>query len=198
MTNYIKTKTGYARPCWKCDGTGIYWRNAPTADGYKPVKDVCFPCGGSGQGTKIFASVEEIAKADARNERALELKEEKRLAEWEAGREAREMEEAAREKARLEREAERAKWSHLNNQIGEKVTVTGTVSVARTIQTQFGESKLIVIETPEKQAVKLFTTAGWCWSIEADEAITVTGTVKSFDEYDGVPQTMLTRPKLGW
>ena len=198
MTNYIKMKTGYARPCWKCDGSGIFYRHVSSAISYAVVKDVCFPCNGTGAGNKIFASIEEMEKADARNEKARERKEAKRLEEWEAGREAREMEEAAREKARLEREAERATWTHLDAQIGDKVTVTGNVSVAMNVQTKFGESKLIVIETADKQAVKLFTTASWCWSIEADEAITVTGIVKAFDEYNGLAQTMLTRPKLGW
>lgn len=199
MTNYIKTQNGYARTCGKCGGDGIYWLSIMTASGPSAKKDVCFPCRGTGVNqTKTFSSIEEIELADARNEKARERKEAKRQAEWEAGREERELEEARREQARLEREAEDASWVYLDGQIGDKVTVIGNVANATTIEGQYGQTRLIVIETIDKQAVKMFTTAEWCWSVQTDDAISVTGTIKSFDEYRGRRQTVLVRPKKAW
>lgn len=199
MTNHIKTTSGYARACWKCGGDGIYWRKAFTANGPGAVQDVCFPCNGSGLGKKIFASLEELEAADARNDKARARREAKAQAEWEAGREEREAEVARRaaleESRRLAREAENARWSYLDGQVGDKVEVIGNISVATTIETQFGSSRLIVIETADRQAVKLFTTAEWAWSAERDEAITISATIKAFDEFDGRPQTQLVRPK---
>lgn len=202
MTNYIKTPSGYARACWKCGGDGIYWLSVMTANGPQAKQDVCFPCNGSGLGKKIFASLEELEAADARNDKARARREAKVETEWEAKREEREAEfarrEAQEEAARVAREAENARWSYLDGEIGDKVTVIGNIAVASTIETQFGTSRLIVIETADRQAVKLFTSAEWSWSVERDEAISVTGTIKGFGEYDGRPQTQLNRPKKAW
>ena len=198
MMNYIKTTNGYARPCWKCGGDGVYWLSVMTANGPQAKKDVCFPCEGTGLSKKIFATLDELAEADKRNEKARERKEAKRQAEWEAGREERELEEARREQARIAREAEDASWVYLDGQIGDKVTVIGSVANVATIEGQYGQTRLIVVETIDKQAVKMFTTAEWCWSVQTDDAISVTGTIKSFDEYRGRRQTVLVRPKKAW
>ena len=191
-----ETAEGYGRLCWKCDGTGIYWRKIMTASGPSAVEDVCFPCQGAGYKGKLFSSSAEIDKAIAASERARQRREEKAQAEWEANREEREAQAEADAKARAEYEAELAKWTTLAGNVGDKVEVTGRVAVAKTVETQFGSSRLIVIETSEYQAVKLFTSAQWSWDVEREQTITVSGAIKSFGEYDGVLQTQLNRPKM--
>ena len=104
-------------------------------------------------------------------------------------------EEAKRVEEEAQRQAELATYKHLDASVGDAVVVSGVIAVATTIDTQYGESRLVVIETPEREAVKLFTTASWAWGVERGEALAVSGTVKSFDTYDGKPQTQLVRPK---
>jgi 2-isopropylmalate synthase len=52
------------------------------------------------------------------------------------------------------------------------------------------------IETPELKTIKLFTSAEWSWTAELNTVVTVAGAIKSFDTYNGRPQTTLTRGKL--
>lgn len=196
MTNYIKTKTGYVRPCWKCGGDGIYWMSGMTANGPAARKDTCYPCDGTGLSKKVFATLADLAEADARNEKARANRDAKQQAEWESKRGERELELARLEQVRLEQEAENNSWSYLDGQIGDKVTVTGTISVAASIETQYGTSRLIVVETEDRKAVKLFTSAEWSWTAELTETVTITGAIKSFDEFNGRLQTQLVRPKL--
>lgn len=189
-----------ARPCKRCNG-------ARYIQSFEHVQSgECFRCNATGGEPKWYDSVEELdvkeaklAKARARREANRQAKEAQERAEWEAKWEAerpqREAEEAKRQAEREAYEAELAKWKHLEAQVGDKVTVSGVVSVAVTIDTQYGASRLIVVDTPEREAVKLFTTAEWAWDTEKDATVTIAGTVKSFDEYDGKPQTVLNRPK---
>jgi uncharacterized FlgJ-related protein len=194
MFDHIKkTEDGYRRACERCGGLG-------TIEEYRHIFDgECYKCLGVGAWGKAFATREgleaHLAKlAVAREKREAKLEAE-RLAEWEAGRAQREAEEAKLEAERLAYEAELAQWKYLDAREGEKVTVEGVVAVSAVVETQWGTSKLIVIETPQREAVKLFTSAEWAWSVERDEALTVTGAVKSFAEYAGKPQTVLNRPK---
>lgn len=80
-----------------------------------------------------------------------------------------------------------------------KVTVTGTVVTALTTEPgRYGSSRLVVIEgTGDDEGVtaKMFTSAEWAWKVDRDDTLTVTATVKKHDEYDGIPQTVLARPK---
>lgn len=191
----MRVSGGYARPCWKCSGSGIYWKQGPTATGWGAYPAGCYPCKGSGATGKVYADIVEYDKALARAEKARERSEAKRVAEREAGRAEREAG-LARELAEAEaRHAELAEWSHLSGSEGDKVEVSGEVAVATNVETQFGVSRLVVIETAEKQAVKLFTTAEWSFGISRGDAVTVSGTIKGFSEYGGKPQTTLNRPK---
>lgn len=188
-----KTSSGYRRACGRCGGTGFLAHYAEIWNG------TCFKCDGAGALGKSFPTAEEcqahIAKLAVAREKREAKREAERLAEWEAGRAQREAEEAKRQAEREAREAELAQWKHLEAQEGDTVTVSGVATVSAVVETQWGSSKLIVIETPQREAVKLFTSAEWAWGVERDEALTVTGTVKSFGEYDGKPQTVLNRPK---
>lgn len=91
--------------------------------------------------------------------------------------------------------AELAKLRHVQAELGEQVELTGTVTMATSVETQFGKSRLVVIKTDDYQVAKMFTTAEWAWCVDFDEVITIKGTVKSHDDYEGSPQTMLSRPK---
>ena len=188
-----KTNSGFRRACGRCAGTGFLAHYANVWNG------TCFKCDGVGALGKSFATAEEcqahLVKLELAREKREAKREAERLAELEADRPRREAEEAKREAERIAHEAELAQWKHLSAELGESVTVTGVVSVAVTIDTQWGSSRLIVIESAQREAIKLFTTAEWAWDVQSDEALTVTGVVKSFDNYDGKPQTVLNRPK---
>jgi hypothetical protein len=175
---------GFARLCGKCAGTGIYYRHIQTADGWGHVQDVCFPCNGGGYVGKTFPTVDAFDKARAISEKARERREAKRQAESIA---TPVIDTVVEEKvARV----------HLDANIGGTVTITGTVVVAISVDTQFGTSRLIVVNTDNNEAVKMFTTASWAWNVNHDDNVTIQGTVKSFDYYDGDAQTMLNRPKV--
>lgn len=174
---------GFRRTCDKCAGTGIYWRKVPSPQGYTAIPDVCFPCRGAGAVGKVFPTVEAFDKARATAEKARERREAKRQAEFIA---------TPVVETVVEETIARV---HVDANIGDTVTVTGTVAVAISVDTQFGTSRLIVVNTDNNEAVKMFTTASWAWDVSRDDNITIQGTVKSFDYYDGDAQTMLNRPK---
>jgi hypothetical protein len=174
---------GFARVCGKCAGTGIYYRRIQTPDGWGTVQDVCFPCHGAGHVGKVYATAGEFDKAIATADKARQRRNAKRLAESRV---------AIVTPVIAEETVTRL---HLDASIGDTVIVTGTITVAISVDTQFGTSRLIVVETEKNESVKMFTTASWAWDANRDEEITVQGTVKSFDNYDGQAQTVLNRPK---
>jgi hypothetical protein len=102
----------------------------------------------------------------------------------------------AQEQAELDaRIAEANRAFHIPAEIGEKVTITGTVIMATDIETGFGTSRLIVVKTPEAYIGKMMTTAEWAWNVDFEEEVTVTAVIKSHDTYQGKAQTTLLRPK---
>lgn len=190
----VVTPTGYARPCHRCGGTGVFASFSHVENG------ACFHCHGERvENGKRYATEEDYEKhvdalAQARAKRA--AKRDALLAQKEEEHRAQALaEDAKRKKEQEERQAELATYKHLDASVGDTVTVTGTVVVATTVDTQFGASRLIVVETPARETVKLFTTASWAWGVEREESVTVSGTVKSFDTYGDMPQTQLVRPK---
>jgi hypothetical protein len=188
----------FAETCWKCGGSGFLSYYSHYAEGE------CFPCRGSGgEGGKFYESLEALDAALTKRAKAAERRAAKeaarqaeRAAKWAAEREEREA------KAALEREereaaaaAKAATYSKLAAEVGERVSVSGVVTLAKTCETQFGSSRLIVVETPAREVVKMFTTAAWAWPVEAGEEISLAGVVKSFDEFQGITQAVLLRPK---
>lgn len=97
--------------------------------------------------------------------------------------------------ARIDAKATKAQASHHIGQIGEKVTVTGTVSFTKVIDGYYGSKVLVKVEDGTGGTAVMFTTAQWAWEAAQGDAITVTGIVKDHDEYEGVAQTVLNRPK---
>lgn len=80
-------------------------------------------------------------------------------------------------------------------QVGDTVTVTGKVTVTLPIDGMYGQSVLLVL-TDGKVTAKTYTTAKWAWAAERGDTLTLTGTVKAQEEYEGTKQTVLARPKV--
>lgn len=100
---------------------------------------------------------------------------------------------AAAEQARL---TELEMWQYVAAEVGEKVTITGTVTKLISVDTPFGSSLLVVIEDAEQHIeAKAFTTAGWAYDAEVGQQYTVAGFVKGFETYEGRKSTMLARVK---
>jgi hypothetical protein len=190
---YVVTHDGIARPCTRCNGVRQInqWQHVEGG--------MCFRCSGVGAEAKRFATVEAYEAHEAKRLTARAQRDARDEAKHEAQAEANRVEAEAEAKrqaeARQAREADNAQWSYVEGAEGDKVTVEGVIAVAVTIDTDYGTSRLIVIETPERQAVKVFTTAEWAWGVERGEAIAVVGAIKAHTVYEGRPQTQLVRPK---
>lgn len=184
----------FGEPCWKCGGSGFLHYYSHYAEGE------CFPCRGSGaERAKFYESPEALDAALNKRAKAAERKAAKEAARQAEASAKYAAERAEREAAAAQREAElaakAAEYSYLDAAIGDAVEVAGVVTVASTVETQFGSSVLIVLETPAKQLVKLFTSATWAREVEREQELAVRGTVKSFDSFQQHPQTVLLRPK---
>lgn len=103
--------------------------------------------------------------------------------------------EHARRKASAEAAAAQREGSRHLGAIGDKLTVTGVVTLAKQIDADYGPSMLVLVQT-EGSVVKFFTGASWVWEVEQGDEVTLVGTVKSHDEYRETKQTMLSRPRL--
>lgn len=83
-------------------------------------------------------------------------------------------------------------------ELGEKLTITGTVTRLKPIEQHYGytptTSMLVIVESGTTVA-KTFTAAAWAWDVEQGDEITITGTVKAHEEFNGTKETVLTRPK---
>lgn len=188
----------FGEPCWKCGGSGFLRHYSHYAEGE------CFSCRGSGaERGKFYESPEALDAALTKRAKAAERKAAKeaarqaeRAAQWEAERAEREAkaaeERAAREAAAA---AKAATYSKLAAEVGERVAVSGVVTLAKTCESQFGSSRLIVVETAAREVVKMFTTAAWAWPVEEGEEISLEAVVKAFDEFQGITQAVLLRPK---
>lgn len=80
-----------------------------------------------------------------------------------------------------------------------KARVTGTVTVAMTLEGYYGPSRLVVVEGTGDDAgvtVKMFGTGQGLWDADRGDQVTVYGTVKDREVYRDVKQTVLTRAKI--
>jgi hypothetical protein len=81
----------------------------------------------------------------------------------------------------------------------EKVTVTVTISAFRNCGSfSYGgpDSILVTARTADNEIVKTFTTAAWVRDAEVGQTVTLTGTVKDHETYEGTKSTLLTRCKV--
>lgn len=79
-------------------------------------------------------------------------------------------------------------------EVGTKVTVAGTVVFTKVIDSQYGSSVLVVVDA-NGDKVTTFSTAAWAWDADKGASVTLTGTVKAHETYDGEKRTVLTRTK---
>lgn len=79
--------------------------------------------------------------------------------------------------------------------VGERETFEVRIMVTRDIETQFGYSTLVIMETREGASLKTFGSGEWARNAEAnpDVWVSIKATVKAHEEYQGQPQTMLSR-----
>lgn len=104
-------------------------------------------------------------------------------------------------RAEQREQAERAAKQRYAAEVGQKVTVTGTVAAHLYIEPQnygWSASWLVIVEGTGDDTgitVKTFSGAASIRDLERDQAVRITGVVKAHGERDGVPQTELTRPK---
>lgn len=101
-------------------------------------------------------------------------------------------ERAARKAAEKGAESNPGEWVA---ELGEKVTLSGTVTGVSSFEGTYGMSWIVKVATP-LGAVKMFTTARGLIALETGAEVTITGTVRSHDEFRGVRETLLGRPKL--
>lgn len=78
---------------------------------------------------------------------------------------------------------------------GEKVVFDGEVVFSKLCDGLYGSSMMVVIKVSETVTVKTFSTAAWVWT-EASNAgtkLSLKGTVKKNEIYEGVKSSLLTR-----
>ena len=82
--------------------------------------------------------------------------------------------------------------------VGEKITLAGRVVRLVATESHYGyapsTSMLVIVEAGTAVA-KMFTSAAWAFDVEEGDEVTITGTIKDHEEYQGTKQTVLTRPK---
>lgn len=81
--------------------------------------------------------------------------------------------------------------------VGEKVTLTGTVRTATRVdgfRYRSPDQVLLVVDCGTAVA-KMTTAAAWAYPLKVGDSLTVIGTVKAHTEWNGIKQTVLTRPK---
>ena len=214
MAVTITAPAEYTEPCPGQKGTDRLWRTCGCGDGmYRGRFAVifvgatgtegpwCFACKGAGGYSVLVSSV----RAAARKAYRAEVARYEAALEWEAGREAREAAELVRQaEAVAAEEARRAALvTGFAAEVGEKlVKATGTVTVAKRYEVRsfsgYGmETKVFVVVTLDNgQVVTTSGTGRTLFQVARDDKVTVSGTVKSHDNYQGQDQAVLIRAKF--
>ena len=73
---------------------------------------------------------------------------------------------------------------------------SGTVTQVKEFVGRYGPSKLVKFDSDEGNILMTFTTARWSSLISEGEHVHAEGIVKAHKEYQGVPETQLTRVKI--
>jgi hypothetical protein len=81
--------------------------------------------------------------------------------------------------------------------VGDKLTLTGTVRTAMRVDgfTYHSPDSILMILDCGTAVLKMTTAASWAYQVKVGDPLTVTGTVKAHTVWNGVKQTVLTRPK---
>lgn len=98
------------------------------------------------------------------------------------------------------KEKSRVEAKHLDVQVGEKTRVVGRVERAIQVDDPFsyygGKKMMVETVTGDGAHVMFSSSAGWVYGITKGQELTFDATVKKHDDYDGMPQTWVNRPKL--
>ncbi len=81
--------------------------------------------------------------------------------------------------------------------VGEKVTLSGVVRTALRVDGytyRSPDSVMLVVDCGTAVA-KMTTAAAWAYGVHVGDPLTLTGIVKAHTEWNGIKQTVLTRPK---
>ncbi|WP_232546980.1 hypothetical protein [Propioniciclava soli] len=81
--------------------------------------------------------------------------------------------------------------------VGEKVTLSGVVRTALRVDgyTYRSPDQVMLVVDCGTAVAKMTTSAAWAYQVKVGDPLTVTGTVKAHTEWNGIKQTVLTRPK---
>lgn len=81
--------------------------------------------------------------------------------------------------------------------VGEKVTLTGTVRTAMRVDgfTYRSPDNMLLVVDCGAAVAKMTTAAAWAYHLKPGDPLTITGTVKAHNDWNGIKQTVLTRPK---
>lgn len=78
---------------------------------------------------------------------------------------------------------------------GDKIKVEAKIKAIRWIESQFGSTTLYTLATKDGHVVKWFASRDALGDQTSDDYLTITGTIKKLDEYQGTKATVLTRCK---
>ena len=97
------------------------------------------------------------------------------------------------------REAARQEAAHSVDHVGvvgEKITLTGVVRTALRVDgyTYHSPRSVLLVVDCGNAVAKLTTAAAWAYPLKVGDPLTVTGTVKAHTEWNGLKQTVLSRP----
>lgn len=81
--------------------------------------------------------------------------------------------------------------------VGEKVTLSGVVRTALRVDgyTYHSPPSVLLVVDCGNAVAKLTTAAAWAYPLKVGDPLTITGTVKAHTEWNGIKQTVLSRPK---
>lgn len=189
--------------CPRCGGSGVVYHGNVTFRVQGMEDRHCFKCLGSG---KVY-----FKTSPEQREKNREAARARRLAKWEAERDAREAKERAEnggytiselaaieEKRREEErkaEAEKSRWL---GEVGDKVTLTGTCVFQKTYESFYGYNTLYIVKTEDGAVAKFYTTSQTFNGVSKGTTVEMTGKVKSQDvneDRDGQKVTILERVK---
>lgn len=106
--------------------------------------------------------------------------------------------EAAWDAAHVEADRRAALVQGFLGEVGDKVAVTGTVTVAKYVAAQAynrSSSMFLIVTLDSGQVVKTFGSGASLFDLSRGHRVTLTGTVKGHESYNGQQQTVLTRVK---
>lgn len=174
--------------------SGYHWENG------RGDTTWCFRCNGSNRRYRSVARLRAEAKRDAyAAEFAAEIAAQ-RAADEAAANAA--IAAARFESAWNEAHAEQARRAALVQgflgEVGDKITATGTVRVAKYISAPAynrSASMFVIVELGTGQVVKIFGSSASLFSLDRGYRVTITGKVKAHEAYNGQDQTVLSHAK---